>query len=52
MEWQAEKSVNGRHVEGCVHERRPQHRARKIAVPHGMCAKIPRIFLLYMQKNY
>ena len=35
VEWRAEKSVNGRHAEGCVHEERTQHRSQQDRRPRG-----------------
>ena len=51
MEWRAEESVNGKQVEGRVHERRPQHRRLQDRRPGMACAPRYRTFFFSASKK-
>ena len=51
VEWRVEESVNGKHVEKCVHERRPQHRSSQDRRPHMACAPRYRTFFFSASKK-
>ena len=51
MEWRAQESVNGRHAERCVHERRPQHRRLQDRRPRMACAPRCRTFFFSVSKK-
>ena len=51
VEWRAEESVNGKQVEGRVHERRPQHRRLQDRRPRMACAPRYRTFFFSASKK-